>query len=340
MESEFLNKPKDSLEERDAAIKLKEEIEDQELLLEFLLHLKLKKKEIVDQLLNTIHFLTADIEEVAHQKSILSKKSYLKLDKDDQSTKEKLDEPLLDSVKDEYSFNLDGRKRLRPDLQNSIQEKHYNVGAKDPRSEKVQQIQENPLSKSSRFMKNFKKLEAVYFSTRCRTVKQESQPGDKLIHIINSSGKGSSFRPHGSAVDDWNYDVENVGRNEWINPFLEGMCKYLAFSRLKVRADLMQGDLLNPRNLVCSMGFDRDKEFFATAGVNKKIKIFECNTILNGDRDIHYPVAEMINASKISCICWNSYIKSHIALSDFEGVVQVPSLLIVNLTILFFKFYE
>lgn len=339
MESEFLNQPKDSLEERDAAIKLKEEIEDQELLLEFLLHLQLKKKEIIDQLHNTIHFLTADMEEVTHQKSILSKKSCLKLDKDDHSSKEKLDEPLLDSLKDEYSFNSDARKRLRPDLQNSIQEKHYNVGAKDPRPENVQQIQENPLSKSSRLIKNCKKLEAVYFSTRCRTVKQESQPGNKFIHII-SSGKGSSFRPHGSSVDDWDYDVENVGRNEWINSFLGGMCKYLAFSRLKVRADLKQGDLLNPRNLVCSMGFDRDKEFFATAGVNKKIKIFECNTILNGDRDIHYPVAEMINASKISCICWNSYIKSHIALSDFEGVVQVPYLLIANLTILFLKFSE
>jgi E3 ubiquitin-protein ligase RFWD2 len=83
--------------------------------------------------------------------------------------------------------------------------------------------------------------------------------------------------------------------------------------------------LLNSSNLVCSVGFDRDKEFFATAGVNKKIKVFEYDMIVNEHRDIHYPVVEMSNRSKLSCICWNSYMKSHIASSDFEGIVQVSS---------------
>ncbi|AQK97924.1 SPA1-related 3 [Zea mays] len=45
--------------------------------------------------------------------------------------------------------------------------------------------------------------------------------------------------------------------------------------------------------------------------------------IVNEHRDIHYPVVEMSNRSKLSCICWNSYMKSHIASSDFEGIVQV-----------------
>lgn len=45
--------------------------------------------------------------------------------------------------------------------------------------------------------------------------------------------------------------------------------------------------------------------------------------IVNEHRDIHYPVVEMSNRSKLSCISWNSYMKSHIASSDFEGIVQV-----------------
>ncbi|KAM0918932.1 hypothetical protein ACQ4PT_008552 [Festuca glaucescens] len=45
--------------------------------------------------------------------------------------------------------------------------------------------------------------------------------------------------------------------------------------------------------------------------------------IVNEHRDIHYPVVEMSNRSKLSCICWNSYMKSHIASSDFDGLVQV-----------------
>ena len=109
----------------------------------------------------------------------------------------------------------------------------------------------------------------------------------------------------------------------WVSPFLEGLCKYLSFNKLKVKADLKQGDLLNSSNLVCCLSFDRDGEFFATAGVNKKIKIFECDTIIKENQDIHYPVVEMATRSKLSSVCWNSYIKSQIASSNFEGVVQV-----------------
>ncbi|KAK1393751.1 hypothetical protein POM88_012807 [Heracleum sosnowskyi] len=66
----------------------------------------------------------------------------------------------------------------------------------------------------------------------------------------------------------------------------------------------------------------RDGEFFATAGVNKKIKVFEYDTILDGGRDIHYPVVEMSSKSKLSSICWNGYIKSQIASSNFDGIMQ------------------
>lgn len=135
---------------------------------------------------------------------------------------------------------------------------------------------------SSRFMKNFKKLESAYISNRSRAV--------------------------------------NSG---WINPFMEGLSKYMSSSKLKVKADLKQGDLLNSSNLVCSLSFDRDGEFFATAGVNKKIKVFEYDSVLNENQDIHFPLIEIPTRSKISSICWNRYIKSQCASSNFEGVVQV-----------------
>ncbi|KAK9060450.1 hypothetical protein SSX86_021154 [Deinandra increscens subsp. villosa] len=109
----------------------------------------------------------------------------------------------------------------------------------------------------------------------------------------------------------------------WINPFLEGLSKYMSFSQLKVKADLKQGDLLNSSSLVCSLSFDREGEYFATAGVNKKIKFFEYDSILNENQDIHFPLVEIPTRSKISSICWNRYIKSQIASSNFEGVVQV-----------------
>lgn len=142
---------------------------------------------------------------------------------------------------------------------------------------------------------------------------------------MSSDGKGSAIITercslNNSASKEQHHESRH---SQWIGPFLEGLGKYLSFSRFRVKADLKLGDLLNSSNLVCSLGFDWDGEYFATAGVNRKIKVFECSTMLMEDQAIHYPVVEMACRSKLSSICWNPYIKSQIASSNFEGAVQV-----------------
>ncbi|RWR89152.1 protein SPA1-RELATED 3-like protein isoform X2 [Cinnamomum micranthum f. kanehirae] len=321
LQSEFLNEPRDTLEERVAAIKLKEEIEEQELLLEFLLLMQQKRQEIADKLDGTICFLSSDIEEVLKQQSLLKRQggSYPEQNNEDHSSLERVHYPLMNPVKNENSNSVGSRKRFRPGIRVNSEEQFSEPSPEGQRSES----QESILSKSSRLMKNFKKLESAYFSTRCRLMK----PSGKLSlrnSTVGSVGRGSVVRTEGSSVDNLaSKEGQSEGRERgWVNPFLGGLCKYLSFSKLKVRADLKQGDLVSS-NLVCSLGFDRDKQFFAMAGVNRKIKIFECDAILNEARDIHYPVTEMVSRSKLSSISWNSYIKSQIASSDFEGVVQV-----------------
>ncbi|RWW42265.1 hypothetical protein BHE74_00052197 [Ensete ventricosum] len=323
LRSEFLNRPTSNLEERVAVIKLTEEIEDEELLLEFLLHLNQRKKEVADRLHDSISFITADVQEVQDQRSILVQNSYPELDRGGRSSTSMLDHPVADVDSSRFA----SRKRFRSELKSGVSDEELShLMTEAPRSATEQQIQLSVESKSSRLMKNFKKLEAAYFSTRRRGSRSTRKPESEHLQGT-SSGTGSAVRTERSSVDDVVLKEGRGGgrRNEWINPFLEGLCKYLSFSRLKVKADLKQGDLLNSMNLVCSMGFDRDNEFFATAGVNKKIKVFECDMILNEDRGIHYPVVEMSNRSKLSYICWNGYIKSQIASSDFEGVVQVAT---------------
>ena len=270
LQSEFLNEPRDSLEERESAIKLRQDIEDQELLLEFLLRLQNCKQETARKLHEMVFCLSSDIEETLRKLEIVKKDSSFtsNIDHVEHSTK--------GSNQEEDSFISGSRKRVRPKIQ---------------KSETPQKNQEDISSKSSRLMKNFKKLEDAYMATRCR--------------MTSARGRNQN------------------GGNEWISPFLEGLRNYLAFGKLRVMADLKQGDLINCSNLVCSIGFDRDKELFATAGVNRKIKIFECDVVLNDDRDVHYPVVEMVSRSKLSSICWNGYIKNQIASSDFDGVVQV-----------------
>ncbi|KAL5802871.1 hypothetical protein ACOSQ3_031325 [Xanthoceras sorbifolium] len=318
LQSEFLNEPRDNLEEREAAIELRERIDEQELLLEFLLLMQQRKQEAADKLQNAVSFICSDVEEVCKQQAILKKKGGSYADHS------KLNLPAPNVVDNDHASTLGCRKRFRPELQiNNVEECDDNLDD-NQKSDTFTKNEESFLLKSSRLMKNFKKLEAAYFLTRCRPIKPSGKP------LIRHSPLSSDGR--GSIVVTERSTVNNLGSKErytedrqigWINPFLEGLCKYLSFSKLKVKADLNKGDLLNSSNLVCSLSFDRDGEYFAAAGVNKKIKVFECDTIVNEDRDIHYPVVEMASRSKLSSICWNTYIKSQIASSNFEGVVQV-----------------
>ncbi|XAR68330.1 hypothetical protein NMG60_11003422 [Bertholletia excelsa] len=321
MESAFLNEPRDNIEEREAAIELRERIEEQELLLEFLLLIQQRKQEAADNLRDTVSFLSSDVEEVTKQQSVLQKKggSYGELVKE--STSGLLSTEVVDN---EDSDCLGSRKRCRPGFQSQSTEETGDRLLEGQESEAPAENHGSILLKSSRLMKNFKKLETAYFLTRCRAVKPMGRSLSRHS-AISSDGRGSIVATERSSVNNLPLKDRHRGAREggWINSFLEGLCKYLSFNNIEVKADLKQGDLLNSSNLVCSLSFDRDGEFFATAGVNKKIKVFEYDKILNEDRDIHYPVVELASRSKLSSICWNSYIKSQIASSNFEGVVQV-----------------
>ncbi|KAA8526827.1 hypothetical protein F0562_008944 [Nyssa sinensis] len=317
LESEFLNEPRDNLEEREAAIELREKIEEQELLLEFLLLMLRRKQEVADNLYDIISFLSSDIEEVMKQQTSLRQKggSSPELGKYSDSGL-----PPTNIAENDDSGSSGSRKRYRPGLQihNADEsDDHLHEGQK---SQASAENQGSILSKSSRLMKNFKKLESAYFLTRHKPTKLTGKPLCRNSPL-SSDGKGSIVVTERGSVS--NMPLKETEGSGWVNSFLEGLRKYLSFSKLKVKADLKQGDLLNSSNLVCSLSFDRDGEFFASAGVNKKIKVFEYDTILNEDRDIHYPVVEMASRSKLSSICWNGYIKSQIASSNFEGVVQV-----------------
>ncbi|CAA0813291.1 SPA1-related 3 [Striga hermonthica] len=308
LQSEFLNEPRNDLEEREAAIELREKIEEQDLLLEFLFTLQQKKQEAADSLHETISCISSDIEEATKLQTALRGKGILRLDLANDSSRNP-------HLRDEGNPVFSGsRKRTRSD--------HDVFTGPDESSDEPEDghCPESNLPQDSRLMKNFRKVESAYFLMRRRAVK----PADWPIGRICSDGRGGSMKERSSIINLFSKELTNEDKpSGWINSFLEGLCKYLAFSKLKVKADLKQGDLLNSSNLVCSLSFDRDGEFFATAGVNKKIKVFEYSSIVNEHRDIHYPVVEMAGRSKLSSICWNGYIKSQIASSNFEGVVQV-----------------
>ncbi|KAJ6301547.1 hypothetical protein OIU77_015787 [Salix suchowensis] len=272
LQSEFLNEPRDYLEEREAAIQLRERIEEQELLLEFLLPLQQRKQDAANKLQDTVSLLCSDIEEVTKHQTFLKKKGSTCKERGEANHLAS-NLPPLNIVDIDDSSSLGSRKRFCSGLQIPNIEGCDDNRDEGQNSDTFLESQESPLFRSSRLMKNFKKLESAYFLTRSRPVKPPGKPPFVRNSPLSGDGRGSIV----------------VGRQSgWISPFLEGLCKYLSFT-----------------------------------GVNKKIKVFECDTIINEARDIHYPVVEMVSRSKLSSICWNRYISSQIASSNFEGVVQV-----------------
>ena len=98
------------------------------------------------------------------------------------------------------------------------------------------------------------------------------------------------------------------------------------FNKLQVIAEIPRPSLRQASSIISSVEFDRDGLLFATAGVSKRISVFEHASVVQATRGlplVHCPVVEMVTRSKLSCLSWNRYIASHLASSDYEGVVTI-----------------
>ncbi|KAJ7962528.1 SPA1 [Quillaja saponaria] len=167
-------------------------------------------------------------------------------------------------------------------------------------------------------MKNLHQLEDAYFSMRSRTLLTEIPASARCDKdVLKSRGKLSHVQNDNEEPTRNQRSVDSLGS------FFEGLSHFARYSKFEVRGTLRNGDLLNSANVICSLSFDRDEDYIAVAGVSKKIKIFEFSSLLNDSADIHYPIVEMSNKSKLSCVCWNNYIKNYLASTDYDGVVQM-----------------
>ncbi|KAL9662737.1 hypothetical protein QQ045_027571 [Rhodiola kirilowii] len=172
------------------------------------------------------------------------------------------------------------------------------------------------VSENKPFMKD-KQLEDAYFSIRSKI--QRTEPGYERPDKDILKGVNKRLQK----TDEHESSCKKDNPHDDMGVFFEGLCKYATYNKLEERGTLRSGDLLNSANVVCSIAFDRDEDFIATAWVSKKIKIFGFDSLLNNSTDIHYPAAEMSNNSMLSCVCWNSYIKNYLASTDYDGTVQM-----------------
>lgn len=112
-----------------------------------------------------------------------------------------------------------------------------------------------------------------------------------------------------------------------LDTFRENLVKFSKYSQLRALSTLnYSNDNLQSSTIVSSIEFDKDNEFFAIAGVTKRIKIFDYYTCVRDgvvSQASYHPINEMVCNSKISCVAWNNYFKELLACSDYEGIVTV-----------------
>ncbi|QHO01945.1 hypothetical protein HN873_044308 [Arachis hypogaea] len=170
-----------------------------------------------------------------------------------------------------------------------------------------------PISNANqmRVIRNMCQLENAYVSMRSKIQIPET---DAATHPDKDIPRDRFVAQRGKEQDK---------KTDSLGAFFDGFCKYLRYSKFEERSILRNSDINSLGNVICSLSFDRDEEYFAAAGVSKKIKIYEFSSLFNDLAEIHYPVVEMSNESKFSCVCWNSYIRNYLASTDYDGVVKL-----------------
>ncbi|KAM3283421.1 E3 ubiquitin-protein ligase COP1 isoform X1 [Capsicum chacoense] len=156
------------------------------------------------------------------------------------------------------------------------------------------------LARKRRVHAQFNELQDCYLQKRRYWARESQKQGERVANIMNKEGYSAGLE-----------DFQSV------------LSTFTRYSRLRVVAELRHSDLFHSANIVSSIEFDRDDELFATAGVSRRIKVFEFSSVVNEPADVQCPVVEMSTRSKLSCLSWNKYTKNNLASSDYEGIVTV-----------------
>ena len=277
------------------------------LLHEFLKHLLNQKEQQQQQIANEISLIRTDLTEV---EKILKyvQESCPTIEEVEKSVQDEQDENVV-SIKKEIIQIIDSidnitvpSSRSDSGLPNSAE--GFNVYKTDSASSTF-------LARKQRMYQHFDDFVQCYFAAR----------SEDLYFAKDKFGSSPSIAP---STPSRSFDATSKSTKS-LDLFRENLIKFSKYSALRPLATLnYSNDSTYSSTIVSSIEFDKDQEFFAIAGVTKRIKIFDYySAIRDAAVDINYPINEMVCNSKISCVIWNSYFKEVLASSDYEGIVTI-----------------
>ncbi|KAJ3141916.1 coatomer subunit alpha [Physocladia obscura] len=311
---------------------------------------------------------------------------------------------IFDALADEKNHHSGSRKRPHDKI-NDIDEQpplEFTPFRQSTTADSSAMMTQLIRTRMSRVESHFPDLQNNYFSLRLGHQNNHKTMGStgKLpsnayqAHQRRDKGGNASHRTPSPSIPSSSASPLATG----MRPFSETLSRFSKVSSFKTLARINYADKLvsgvgssggaaasGSSCIVSAIEFDADDRLFATAGVTKKIKIYEYESVVrdwgelfgggskqrrekarwlggrkraglfvadalkdedndeddSSDEDENdelfddqnsrnfteevprYPVLEMSGRSKISWLSWNSYIKSHLASSDYEGIVSL-----------------
>ena len=158
-------------------------------------------------------------------------------------------------------------------------------------------------SKRRRVLRQFSELQSWYSKRRSAERDDVTSDGGKSSGSALNGGRG--YAPDSTTMEEFSTIIDTFKR----------------YSNISIAAEIRgEEDASNPGAPVSSIEFDSTQEYFATAGVSKRIQFYNLEHVLEGSQQ---PADEINTRSKLTCSSYNKFVKHHIAASDYEGVVSV-----------------
>ncbi|CAK9163033.1 unnamed protein product [Ilex paraguariensis] len=107
-------------------------------------------------------------------------------------------------------------------------------------------------------MRNISQLESAYFSVRSS---RQLTDNDVMTRDDNELLE---------TRENWyqsQKDIEKHRSRDCLGVFFNGLCKFAHYKKFEVQGILRNGDFSNSANVICSLSFDRDEDYFAAAGL-------------------------------------------------------------------------
>ena len=158
-------------------------------------------------------------------------------------------------------------------------------------------------SKRRRVLRQFSELQSWYSKRRSAERDDVTSDGGKSSGSALNGGRG--YAPDSTTMEEFSTIIDTFKR----------------YSNISIAAEIRgEEDASNPGAPVSSIEFDSTQEYFATAGVSKRIQFYNLEHVLEGSQQ---PADEINTRSKLTCLSYNKFVKHHIAASDYEGIVSV-----------------